>query len=531
MNEFPNRLCRALVAGAALAVLPAMAAAFPAPKLDFSEFEMQLAQSVAGDPGLAAFYGAHGLKPVFLGPEAAPRRAALLDAVRQAPLHGLPPQRYDTSGLDPDTPARDVGTELRFARVLSRWADDVSNGLVDPARTDGMNKREVIAVDMPALLDRMTSGDPAAALAALEPQDPAYLQMKEMLAKQASLVAPPGAPDVASGLYRIGTSGPAVADLRQRLASIGFEADTRPADPQSFDEGLAGAVADYQRAAGLPDDGVAGPKTLARLNGADTGPQTRRLMIAMERMRWLNGHDLGTRMIWVNIPSYMAEIREGGQTVFETRVVVGKPEADWETPEFSDTMEFVVPNPRWNVPRSIAAQSYLSKLRANRYAVSHLDVVDRRGRVIPRENIDFNQYTDRNFPYTLRQKPSADNALGQVKFMFPNPYNIYLHDTPSKGLFGNATRAYSHGCVRVGRPFDLAYELLRGNSSDPKGLFQRALSTGEERWIKLEEPLPIHLVYFTTIPGPDGKLRTYPDVYGRDARVWNAMQKAAEANS
>ncbi len=530
MNEFANRLRRAVLTGATLAALPSMVAALPAPKLDFTAFEMDLAETVASDPGLAAFYGAHGLKPVFLGPDAAPRRAALLDAVATAPQHGLPPQRYNTAGLERETAASDVATEVRYARALSRWAGDVSNGLIDPAKTDSMNKREVIPVDMAALLDGMTKGDPAAALAALPPQNPAYLQMKEMLSKQASLVAPPGTPEVTSGVYKIGASGGEVANLRQRLASIGFDAPAS-ADPQIFDQGLADAVAAYQRAAGLPDDGVAGPKTLAQLNGADTGPQTRRLMIAMERMRWLNGHDLNTRMIWVNIPSYMAEIREGGQTTFETRVVVGKSDPDWETPEFSETMEFVVPNPRWNVPRSIAAQSYLSKLRANRYAVAHLDVVDRNGRVIPRDQIDFNKYTDRSFPYTLRQKPSEDNALGLVKFMFPNPWNIYLHDTPSKGLFGSSNRAASHGCVRVGKPFDLAYELLRGNSSDPQALFQKVLSTGEERWIKLDEPLPIHLVYFTTIPGPDGKLRSYPDVYGRDARVWEAMQKAAEASS
>ena len=531
MNEFANRLSRAALRGVLLSVLPSMVAAFPAPKLDFTPLEMQLAEAVASDPGLAAFYGAHGLQPVFLGPDAAPRRAALLDAVATAPQHGLPPQRYNTAGLERETTASDVATEVRYARALALWAGDVSNGMVDPSRSDAMNKRDVIPVDMTELLEGMTKGDPAAALAALPPDNPAYLQMKEMLSKQASLVAPPGTPEVATGVYKPGISGPEVGHLRQRLAAIGFAAATPPADPAVFDQGLTDAVAAYQRAAGLPDDGVAGPKTLAQLNGANTGPQTRRLMIAMERMRWLNGHDLNTRMIWVNIPSYMAEIREGGQTTFETRVVVGKSDPDWETPEFSETMEFVVPNPRWNVPRSIAAQSYLSKLRANRYAVAHLDVVDRNGRVIPRDNIDFNKYSDRNFPYTLRQKPSDDNALGKVKFMFPNPWNIYLHDTPSKGLFGNANRAYSHGCVRIGKPFDLAYELLRGNSDDPRALFERVLSEGEERWIKLQEPLPIHLVYFTTIPGPDGQLRTYPDVYGRDARLWDAMQKAAGAGS
>ncbi|WBU65428.1 L,D-transpeptidase family protein [Paracoccus aerodenitrificans] len=513
------------------AILPAAAQAFPAPKLEFSAFEMQLAQTVASDPGLAAFYGAHDLKPVFTGPGAESRRNALIEAVSTAPDHGLPPDRYATAGLNLSGDAMDVASEVSFARLLSRWANDVSNGLVDPAGTAAMNKREVIPVDMEALLVEMTTGDPAAALAELPPQDPAYLQLMEMLAGQARLIAPAGTPMVSEGLYRPGSQGQGVRDLRTRLQAIGFAPETPPEDEQVFDENLRQTVAEYQKAAGLPVDGIAGPKTIGQLNGTSTGPQTRRLMIAMERLRWLNGHDLNTRMIWVNIPSYMAEIREDGRATFTTRVVVGESDPDWQTPEFSDRMEFVVPNPSWNVPRSIAAESYLPRLRANRYAVSHLDVVDRRGRVIPRENIDFSQYSDRNFPYFLRQKPSPDNALGLVKFLFPNKWNIYLHDTPSKGLFGNSNRAASHGCIRVARPFDLAYELLRGNSDNPQALFQRMLDTGEEKWLKLDDTIPVHLVYFTSIPGPDGQLLNYRDIYGRDGPLWAAMQKAAAAGS
>ncbi|SDD79221.1 Murein L,D-transpeptidase YcbB/YkuD [Paracoccus isoporae] len=531
MNELANRMRRVGRIAACLAMVPMSAAAMPAPKLDFTGFEMQLAQMVAPDPGLSAFYGAHGLQPVFTGPDAGPRRAALLDAIATAPEHGLPPARYDVSGLSPADASTDVATEMRYAQALSRWAGDVGNGLVDPAVTDSMNKRSLVPVDMTALLDRMISGDPAAALSSLAPSDPAYAQLKEMLAAQADLVAPADAPVVSEGIYRPGMSGPEVADLRARLASIGFSAADPPADPQLFDEALRETVARYQEEAGLPVDGIAGPKTLAQLNGSSANPRTRRVMMAMERLRWLNGHDLNARLIWVNIPSYSAQIRENGQNVFETRVVVGKSDPDWETPEFSEVMEFVVPNPRWNVPRSITAESYLPKLKANRYAVSHLEIVDRRGRPVSRDSIDFGKYSGSNFPYYLRQKPGPDNALGLVKFMFPNQWNIYLHDTPSKGLFNNASRAASHGCVRVARPFDLAYALLRANSDDPRGLFHRMLDTGQEKWIKLKEPLPIHLVYFTAFPGPDGQLVTYPDVYGRDAMLWTAMKKAAQAGS
>ncbi|MDO5606694.1 MAG: L,D-transpeptidase family protein [Paracoccus sp. (in: a-proteobacteria)] len=531
MNEFANHLRRFALIGICAAGLPAMGAALPAPKLEFTPFEMELARSVAADPGLAAFYGAHDLRPVFAGSEGAPRRAALLDAIATAPRHGLPPARYDTAGLGQGGEPGDVATELRYARALSRWAGDVSNGLVNPARSDEMNKRDVIPVDMAALLGDMVSGDPVAALAALPPDDAAYLQLMDMLAGQAALIAPPGTPEVAPGLYRIGTSGPAVADLRARLAAIGFAPTAGAGDPQVFDEDTADAVRRYQEAAGLPVDGVAGPKTIGQLNGRDAGPQTRALMIAMERLRWLNGHDLNDRMIWVNIPAYTAEIRENGQTVFETRAVMGTPDPQMQTPEFSDTMAFVVPNPTWTVPPGMARRTYLPRLAQNPNAYGHLDVVDARGRVIPRAQVNFAAYVNGGFPYALRQKPSPNNALGRVKFMFPNEWNIYLHDTPARHLFNNRVRADSNGCVRIGDPLDLAYQLLRGNSDDPKALFQRVLATGEERWIRMEEPLPIHLVYFTTIPGPDGRLRSYADIYGRDARLWAAMQKAAGAGS
>ncbi|WBU54273.1 murein L,D-transpeptidase [Paracoccus sp. SCSIO 75233] len=505
--------------------------AAPAPKLEFTDFEMQLAQTVASDPGLAAFYGANALKPVFTGPESEARRQALLDAIKSAPEHGLPSARYDLAALSEMGGADDAVAEVRFANALSRWADDVGNGIVDPRKTGRMNVREVVPVDMAALLDGMLSDDPAAALDALPPQNPAYLRLKELLSEHLTLVPPADAPQVASGLYKLGVTGPEVAKLRERLASIGFTPEVVPADPEIYDEGLAQLVSDYQQATGLPADGVAGPQTIGKLRDGLTGPEVRRLMIAMERMRWLNGHDLSKRMIWVNIPSYMAEVLEDGQPVFQTRAVVGKSDPEWQTPEFSDTMEFVVPNPYWNVPRSITAATYLPQLQANPNAAGHLEVVDRNGRPVSRDSINFNKYNGSNFPYFLRQKPSDSNALGLVKFMFPNRWNIYLHDTPSKGLFSDSSRAASHGCVRLRDPFDFATLLLRGNSSDPRGYFQQALSTGKERWIKLEEPLPVHLVYFTTIPGPDGQLRNYRDVYGRDAGVWAAIQKAAEAGS
>ena len=146
--------------------------------------------------------------------------------------------------------------------------------------------------------------------------------------------------------------------------------------------------------------------------------------------------------------------------------------------------------------------------------------------MIARDRIDFGRYTAANFPYRMRQKASDDNALGLVKFIFPNPWNIYLHDTPTKHLFGNAARAYSHGCIRIGDPFDLAYALLSKQTDDPQAMFHRALDRKKESWLKLTPPVPVHLVYFTAFPDADGTIRRFEDVYGRDGPLYDAIQKA-----
>ncbi|MFI0395108.1 L,D-transpeptidase family protein [Paracoccus jiaweipingae] len=499
-----------------------------APRLEFTDFEWALAEAVATDPGLAGFYGSNGLTPVFAGDTGAARRQALADAVAHAAEHGLPPARYalpagDAAAQGSDPVAR-AQAELQTARVAALWVRDLTGGLLDPSTLAPDIKRKVTRPPLTQVLDRfLKAPDPVAYLAGLGPRDPRYAMLQKALGGGSDLIAPPDAPKAPEVVLRPGQRGPGVADLRARLASIGFAADS--ADPQLYDQPLADAVRAYQTRAGLTADGVSGPQTARRLNGG-FGPHKRDILIALERMRWLGDQDLNARHVWVNIPEYTAEIRQDGQRLFQTRVVVGKANNEFHTPEFSDQMEFVVVNPRWNVPRSITVKEYLPRLQKNPNAVSHLDVVDSRGRVVPRGQINFGQYTASSFPYRMRQKPSDDNALGVVKFIFPNPWNIYLHDTPTKHLFANARRAYSHGCVRVGDPVDLATALLSPQSDDPRGLFDRARASGDERWLKLEPPVPVHLVYFTALPDQTGRIRHYADIYGRDAAVWNGLLRA-----
>lgn len=533
-----SRLIRAMVAFAALlggaqaglaqALETAQIAALPAPRLVFSAQEMQLAEAAAGDPGLADFYGTNGLRPIFLGAEGAARRAALIEAVGQAASHGLPPARYRQSGLrqlDAAAPVS-VEDELKFARTFARWSHDITGGILDPRKIEKGIKREV---NRPAVGDLLRlfaqSPDPSAVLDELPLKYHRYEALRAALAAQSKLVASVDVPEVPEGLWREGVSDPAIAALRVRLAAIGFAAPPQ-ASPLTYDAPLTGAVAAFQQAAGLPSDGVAGPRTVARLNRG-TGPEADAILVALERMRWMYGHDLNARHVWVNLTEFNARIFERGQQVFETRTVIGKANGEFDTPEFSETMKYIVVNPRWNVPRSITVKEYLPRLQANRHAVSHLDVVDGKGNVISRDRIDFRKYSASNFPYRMRQKPSDDNALGVVKFMFPNPWNIYLHDTPTKHLFQQSTRAYSHGCIRIGKPIDLAHELLRPQAEDPEAMFSKALSSGRETYLNLRPPVPVHLVYFTAFPDETGRIQRHPDIYGRDALVLTALRKAA----
>lgn len=494
-----------------------------APRLEFSAAQMALATAVSDDPELAAFYGSNGLRPIFLGPEGAARRQAVQSAIAGAPRHGIPAARYRPETLGS---GEGLASEVAHARALSRLLGDLTAGVLDPGKVDPEIKRQPRRDRVAGLLGRFQiAADPAAVLASAAPDHPAYRALQEALVGRAELAVPAGLPRIPEGVWRAGMRDPAVAALQARLAAIGMAAPS--GDAAVFDAALADAVIRFQRAAGLPDDGVAGPRTIAALNGdgADgRDARQRAIIVALERMRWMGSEDLDRRHVWVNIPEFSTTIVEGGTEQFRTRSVVGKDTSAMRTPEFSEVMANVVVNPSWNVPRSIAVRDYLPRLQANRHAVSHLDVVDGRGQVLSRDGIDFSAYTAANFPFRLRQKPSDDNALGVVKFIFPNPWNIYLHDTPSKHLFANRVRADSNGCIRIGDPVDLAHALLSRQTDSPAAMFQRARDSGRETWLKLTPAVPVHLVYFTAWPGVDGRVRLFDDIYGRDARLWTALE-------
>lgn len=509
----------------ALGAAPLMAAS------GLTAFKQSIAVSAAEDDALSVFYREQGYQPIWVGDDAddRARRAALLSIVGKADLHGLPRGRYDAATLRSlmagAASERDRGrVEVELSRLFLRFARDLETGILIPASVDGNIKREAPVRDRLDLLRSFAAARPNTFLNALTPASVEYTRLVREKVKIERLIKDGGwGTQLPGGRIKPGDTGPAVIALRDRLMALGYVARS---DTQTFDAPMRRAVEAFQSDHGLAQDGIVGGSTLDEMNRSPVD-RLGHILVSMERERWMN-RDLGDRHIWVNLTDFKAKIIVDGETMFETKSVIGKDQNGRRTPEFSDVMEHMVINPSWYVPRSIVVNEYLPALRRNPNALGYLEITDSRGRKINRGR-GFSQYSARSFPFSMRQPPSARNALGLVKFMFPNKYNIYLHDTPAKNLFSNEVRAFSHGCIRLNDPFDFAYALLSMQSDDPKGEFQRHLRSGRESRVNLVNPLPVHLIYRTAIAKPEGGMEYRRDIYGRNARVLSALQSAGVA--
>ncbi|MEE2946230.1 MAG: L,D-transpeptidase family protein [Pseudomonadota bacterium] len=491
-------------------------------------FKQSIAESAAKDSDVAAFYREAGYEPIWTGKGNKPRerRKALFAALENASYHGLSAKRYDVDGLKAQLKAaktnRDLGrVEVALSKTFVRYARDIQTGMLTPKRVDQNIVRQVPYRDRKAYLTNFAKSSPRNYIKSLTPKTPEYTRlMKEKLQLEKLLGKGGYGETVQASKLEPGASGPAVVQLRNRLIKMGF---MKRSSSQSFDSNLQKAVQQFQLAHGLNADGVAGKTTLKEVNkSAEFRLQS--VLVALERERWNNRPEgRGKRHVLVNLTDYSAVIMDNGKETFRTRTVIGATKSDRVSPEFSDTMEHMVINPTWNVPRSIATKEYLPMLQKNPNAVSHLKLVDSRGRTVSRDSVDFTQFTKSSFPFNIKQAPSRSNALGLVKFMFPNRYNIYLHDTPAKNLFSRETRAYSHGCIRLHKPFEFAYTLLAKQSSNPKGEFHRHLDTGRETTVPLEKQVPVHIIYRTAFTKAKGPMQYRRDIYGRDAKIWKAL--------
>ena len=519
-----RRRLQGAICGLAAAFLVTVSAPVSA---QVTPFTQAVAEAAHGDAAVTAFYQQRNYEPIFTGKSDARRRNALLDALEHADAHGLPTARYDAETLkaafkDAKTPRGQGLAEGMAARMFVQYAQDVQSGALTPHRVDAGIVREVPRRDHLQQLQAFGKSSPKAFLASLPPHTAQYNDlMAEKLRLEATLGKGGWGAAVPAKALKPGQQGPAVVALRNRLINMGYMKRSASA---TYDGKLQQAVQRFQINHGLVADGVAGDATIKAIN-VQAEARLASIIVAMERERWSN-IPLGKRHILVNIPEFTAYIVDNGKVSFSTRVVVGKNQPDQRTPEFSDLMEFMIINPTWNVPRSIAIKEYLPMLQQNPNAAGHLQLVDSNGNAVSRGSVNFGQYTAANFPYRLKQPPSDGNALGQVKFMFPNPYNIYLHDTPSKNLFARDSRAFSHGCVRVADPMDFAYALLAPQTKDPQALFSSRLKGGAESRLDIVPPVPVHIDYRTAFAVAKSGMNYRDDIYGRDAKIWSALQDA-----
>ncbi|MGB7316519.1 MAG: L,D-transpeptidase family protein [Planktotalea sp.] len=519
---------RTLVAAFAFIAISLGFSATPA-GAQVTAFKQAVAEAAAKDKDIAAFYQANNYKAIWTGSggKDRQRRDALLNAVTNAADHGLPVSRYNpeqlTALLKQARSPRDRGAvEVEMSRIFLQYARDLQTGVLTPSKVDADIVRQIPHRDRVSYLTNFTKSSPKRFFQALAPTAPEYARlMKAKLLMEQQLAKGGWGQTVPAKSLKPGQSGNAVVILRNRLQTMGY---LQRSSSQTYDAAMQSAMQQFQLSRGLNPDGVAGPGTMNEIN-RPIESHLQAVMVAMERERWMN-RPRGKRHVWVNLTDFSAVIVDNGKETFRTRSVIGKNQSDRRSPEFSDVMEFMVINPTWNVPRSIATKEYLPLLQRNPNAVGHLNIVDSRGRTVSRSGANFGAYNARNFPYSIKQPPSSRNALGLVKFMFPNRYNIYLHDTPAKNLFSREMRAYSHGCIRLHQPFDFAYALLAKQTNDPEGFFKAKLNTGVESRVNLEQPVPVHIVYRTAFVSAGGNVNFRPDVYGRDAKIFSALSNA-----
>ncbi|WP_299844827.1 L,D-transpeptidase family protein [uncultured Roseovarius sp.] len=492
-------------------------------------FKQAVAEAAAKDRDLAAFYQSNGYQGIWTGNSGKDRRRRqeLFKAIEAADMHGLPVARYDANGLKTQMKAarsaRERGlVEVALSKTFVQLARDMQTGALVPSRIDDGIKRKVPYRNRTSYLTAFSKSSPRNFFRALPPQTNEYARlMKEKIRLEKLLGQGGWGQKVPAKSLKPGASGNAVVVLRNRLISMGY---MRRSSSQSYDANMQKAIQQFQLDHGLNPDGVAGAGTMTEIN-RPVQARLQSVIVAMERERWLN-RSRGERHVLVNLTDFSARIIDGDKVTFQTRAVVGKNVSDRRSPEFSDVMEFLVINPTWNVPRSIAVKEYLPMMKRNPNAAGHLQLYDGRGRKVSRSAVNFAAFNARNFPFDIKQPPSRRNALGLVKFMFPNKYNIYLHDTPQKKLFAREKRDFSHGCIRLHQPFEFAYEMLSKQERDPKNFFHAKLDTGRETVVQLEKPVPVHITYRTAFTQAKGRTQFRGDVYGRDAKIWSALSKA-----
>ena len=454
--------------------------------------------------------------------------------LRQSKYDGLQPASYHLGLIDAfvaTVEKKEAAKEVLLPKELAELdllltdaffalAEDLELGKVNPERLQARwsipRKRNALGYDS-LLTQASRTRALRSQLATLYPKTPSYekgklllRQLEERAKEEINWKS-----IKTDKTIRPGDVSAQIPQVRDRLAFWGYPTVLVPTDAKMYDSLLREQVLAYQAARGIKVDGVLGQGTLSALNESPTQLMDK-IRVNLERMRWIPEYFFQGEAVLVNVPSFQLVYRKGADTLFTTKVIVGT--IKHQTPVFTASLSYLVFSPYWNIPPSIARNETLPAIRKNSGYLqrNNMEVVNAAGQPISSSQVNWNA---KPFPYLIRQKPGESNALGQVKFMFPNPNNVYLHDTPAKQLFEQDVRTFSHGCIRMQQPRDFAELLLKNKgdwTSEKVGL---AMGQGKEEIVNLPYKIPVGIVYFTFLVDAGGQPRFFADVYRRDAEL------------
>ncbi len=469
-------------------------------------------------------YAARDFEPVWVARSGAGARLdALHRRLAKADTDGLDPRRYSVPSHNGLLPSAESMARVELAAALNfvHFAQDLRAAGADAAKMRPPQSKVPGGVDAATLLENSSNAaDIYKYLEELSPQHHVYQGLKASLHRYRQLRTAGGWAKIPNGSQlKPGQKHPHIVFVRERLFATGDLLEDETYSDQ-YDDQLLAAVKTFQRRHGLKDDGTIGPKTRADMSRT-VDERIRQILVNMERSRWLP-NDLGSRFVVVNVPGFWLEVFDGARLALEMPVIVGKKYR--RTPIFSGNINRMELNPYWGVPDSIARNDILAKLKEDPSYLEGLRVY-MKGTGYPaleldRYDIDWSTVSSaRPFMYYFRQDPGPQNALGQAKFLFDNPFNVYLHDTSNRSLFAKQQRALSSGCIRLAEPIRMAEYLLSSQPGWNRERIDDVLAGGANTRISLNETLNVHLIYQTVWMDKNGRVQFRPDIYGRDKRI------------
>jgi murein L,D-transpeptidase YcbB/YkuD len=496
-----------------------------------------------GDPqGLEVFYRARDFRPFWLpGKTPAGRIQDAIDVLDKAWEHGLNPASYHMEWLRKklkedvwgDESSR-AAFELVLSDAVARYGRDLTGMRLSPGSVgeDASSWSRGLGADK--VLSRIAQQSSVKkTLSDLEPTDKLYARLKEELKKTVEAIAkdPDGdrPPIDYPGVLKLGRTHPAIAVIRSRL---GVEAADGQ-DAALYDDALSAAVMSFQGKHGLKPDGLIGQRTFAAINQGRTD-RLIKILATLERLRWMNGYQLPERYVEVNIPAMALRVVENGQTAFEMPVIIGREER--QTPSFIAEVTGIRFNPSWHVPDTIKTKDFLPELQKDPAALEKKRInfivrTEEGSKVVTPQEIDWANVTPRDLKsISMVQGPGDDNALGRIRILMPNRYDVYLHDTNSPNLFAKDYRALSSGCVRLAEPRRIANFILSPNQGWTEEKMESLLGKRRTVEIRAEKPLTIFILYRTVWEDGAGDLIIGDDVYGRDAKLINTLQSKGQVS-